>query len=136
MSETKKDQMMTAVEESMATDIDAIEEIEEEEQQLPEIVVDGELYTLRISMNKIKQLEKASGYGIMQMVQQTSGSFPIWFVEMVYQYCLYDTNSKSVPPNKALRIFDGFIRECGYPVATAHVIKALDRDLPFLFQAS
>lgn len=123
-------------------EVDKIDSIEaektaafEDAAELPPITDEGgNLYTLRITMKKIESIERMTGSGIFQMVQQTGGMLPVWVSRLFFQNCLYSSESKAVSGKKADDIMNGFMRAHSYPIVSAHVLQALDHDVPFLFR--
>ncbi len=97
--------------------------------------LDGNFYTLKFNMNKIKTVERALGISFMNEMQRGTLSFIL--LEALFAVGLYDTvEEKAIKGKKASGIYETLIRDVGIADVIAVTYAKLEEDLGFLFQGN
>lgn len=97
--------------------------------------INGNFYTLKFNMNKIKTVERALGISFMNEMQRGALSFVL--LEALFTVGLYDTvEEKAIKGKKATEIYESLLRDVGLSDVMAVTYAKLEEDLGFLFQGN
>lgn len=96
--------------------------------------VDGNYYTLKFNMNKIKQIETMLNISFMDELQKSNGVISFRLLEALFAVGLYDVNEeKAIKGQKALNIYEQLLKDVGFSNVIAVTIGKVQEDLAFLF---
>lgn len=97
--------------------------------------VDGQFYTLKFNMQKVKTIERMLSVSFVAEIANSNGMLSFSMLEALFSVGLYDVNDeKTVKGKKAQDIFNSLIENEGYTAVMEVVIGKIEEDLGFLFQ--
>ena len=97
--------------------------------------IDGNLYTLKFNMDKVKQIETLLDISFTSEVAKTGGILSFRLLEALFSVGLYDANDeKSVKGKKAQDIYNSLLENEGYMKVAEVALAKVEDDLGFLFR--
>lgn len=97
--------------------------------------IDGQFYTLKFNMQKVKTIERMLGVSFVAEIANSNGMLSFSMLEALFSVGLYDVNDeKAVKGKKAQDIYNSLIENEGYTAVMEVVIGKIEEDLGFLFQ--
>lgn len=97
--------------------------------------VDGQFYTLKLNMQKVKMIEKMLGVSFVAEIANNSGMLSFSMLEALFAVGLYDLqDEKAVKGKKATDIYEKLLEEVGYSDVMQVVVGKIEEDLGFLFR--
>lgn len=97
--------------------------------------VDGQFYTLKFNMQKVKMIEKMLGVSFVAEIANNSGMLSFNMIESLFSVGLYDVqDEQAVKGKKAAEIYNALLKDVGYSPVTEIVIGKIEEDLGFLFR--
>lgn len=95
----------------------------------------GENYEIKLNIKTIKQIEQALGKGIISIIQASNGMLSIAELTTIAGYGMHNSAGNRISPVQGVEIAEAYLMEHGYAELITIVIKAIERDCPFFFQA-
>lgn len=97
--------------------------------------VDGQFYTLKLNMQKVKTIERMLGVSFVAEIANSNGMLSFSMLEALFAVGLYDTqDEKAVKGKKATDIYEQLLKDVGYSDVMQVVVGKVEEDLGFLFQ--
>jgi len=97
--------------------------------------VDGQFYTLKFNMQKVKMIEKMLGISFVAEIANSNGMLSFSMLEALFAVGLYDAqDEKAVKGKKATDIYEQLLKDVGYGDVMQVVVGKIEEDLGFLFQ--
>lgn len=97
--------------------------------------VDGQFYTLKFNMQKVKMIEKMLGISFVAEIANSNGMLSFSMLEALFAVGLYDVHDeKAVKGKKATDIYEALLKDIGYINIVEVVSGKVEEDLGFLFQ--
>lgn len=97
--------------------------------------VDGQFYTLKFNMQKVKMIEKMLGISFVAEIANSNGLLSFSMLEALFAVGLYDVqDEKAVKGKKATDIFNNLLEGVGYSDIMEITVGKIEEDLGFLFQ--
>lgn len=97
--------------------------------------LDGNFYTLKFNMNKIKTIERGLGVSFTAEIQK--GALSFLMLEALFSVGLYDTtDEKAIKGKKAAAIYEQLLKDVGFADVMTLVYAKIEEDLGFLFQGN
>lgn len=97
--------------------------------------VDGKFYTLKLNMQKVKQIESMLGVSFVSEIVKSGGMLSFSLLEAIFSLGLYHTeDERTVRGKKAQEIFNALLENEGYVSVAEVAIAKIEEDLGFLFQ--
>src|SRR5690625_2681254 len=97
--------------------------------------VDGNSYTLKFNMTKVKQVERMLNVSFVAEIANNSGMLSFSMMEALFGVGLYDTkDEKAIKGKKAQEIYERLLEDVGYTEVMQVVVGKIEEDLGFLFR--
>ena len=101
------------------------------------IEVNGKRYELKMNTNRVKMVEAVTGMSIMGEWKKTDGLLSLGTIEACFQLCTKELGSDVfLSQTKGQEVCQQFMEEHGYAMCANEIMVALQKDMPFLFQAN
>lgn len=99
--------------------------------------LDGNVYTLKLNMNKVESIEAMLNISFMAEIQRNQGVLSFRMLKAIFMVGLYDAkDEKAVKGKKAMAIYDQLLQDVGLNDLMAVTYHKLEEDLGFLFQGN
>mgnify|MGYP006925862660 FL=1 len=96
----------------------------------------GKRYELKYNIKRIEMIENAMGMPSMPELYKNRGMLSILSLKAYIAYALKEEDGDTfVKPKEGMEMADKLIEESGYLAVNEVVVKAIQRDCPFLFPA-
>lgn len=99
--------------------------------------VNGKQYELKMNTNRVKMVEGVTNKSIMGEWKMSDGLLSLATIEACFQLCTKEVGSDVFcGQQEGQRVGQQYMEEHGYAMCANEIMEALQKDMPFLFQAN